>query len=71
MPPSYIMETMRALQEANEEYKQEQEQIREETRVEKVLLQNRLMAEIEDSRIANKELCKSNEDLRRNLHQCD
>jgi len=29
------------------------------------------MTEIEASQVANKELCKSNKDLRRNLHQCD
>jgi len=66
-----LMETMRAFQEANEQYKQEQERIREEANFEQTLLQHRLMVEIEVSRAANEELRKSNEDLRRNLHQRD
>jgi len=76
------METMRALQEANEQYKQEKEQIQQEVKVEQerlrakaraeqVLLQNELMAEIDASRAANEELRKTNEDLCRNLQQRD
>ena len=61
-----LMEAMRALQEANEEYRREQERIQEEVkdeqerlrieaRVEQELLQDRLMAEIDASRIAMEE----------------
>ena len=53
-----LMETLRALQEANEQYKQEQERIWEETRAEQVFLQDRLMVEIEASRVTNEEFCK-------------
>jgi len=34
-------------------------------------MQNRLMAEIEASRVANEEMRKFNVELRRNLHQRD
>ena len=75
-----LMETMRALQEANEQYKQEQERIQEEAKAEQerlrakawaeqVLLQDQLMVEIEASRAANEELRKTNNDLRRNIQQ--
>ena len=81
-----LMEAMRALKEANEDYRREQERIQEEVKAEQEwlraevwaehdLLQDRLMAEIEVSRIVmekhvqtNKELRKTNEELRKNLH---
>jgi len=66
-----LTETKRALQEANEQYKQEQERIREEAKAEQALMQNWMMAEIEASQIAKEELCKSNEELHRNLYQRD
>ena len=59
-----------------EEAKAEQERLRAESRAEQELLQDRLMAEIEASWIAmeehvqtNEELCKTNDELRKNLHR--
>jgi len=76
------MESMRDLQEANEQYKQEQERIQQEAKTEQerlraeasaeqVLLQDQFMVEIEASRAANEELRKTNKDLCKNLQQHD
>jgi len=81
-----LMESMTALQEVNEEYQWDQEWIQEEAKAEQErlraeawpeqeLLQDRVMTEIEASRIAmeehaqtNEELHKANEELQKNLH---
>jgi len=75
------MDAMKALQEANEEHIREQEQIQEEAKVEQErlqaearaeqeLLQDRLMLEIEASRIDMEEHTQTNEKLRKSLHRC-
>jgi len=91
------MDTMKALQEANEQYRQEQEWIHRDARAEKeklmveavveakaeakaeqerlmakaqaeqLLRQDQLIAEIDVSQANDEDLCKANEELRKNL----
>jgi len=65
------METVSVLQEAMAVPKVEHENLMAEARVEQLLRQDQLMAEIDVSRASNEELCKANEELHKNLQQLD